>query len=364
MNHTSLRRRLLAGAASLMIGAAGGLTIAGPAAATEESAVTPQAPSVEVLAQTCEQVEIKFSNPTEWLFVFDYRVDDEEALHEPVAPGVVMEQGPFKDEEFGPRYNLVEVDGREGVHEEVVTLNFEPGSGEHTVEWRLAEGAEQALFLDWDLLTVDCGKPPENEMPEEVDADFFPVVSCEFLVFFLNNTGEEAGISFQFTPNQDAVHGHGGDFLEFLDEFLAAEPGDVVEIPGDAGLDTEGEGVGEIGAGETAGPFGPFLVDGVPAHAHGFEAAPGLVVQVEVFIGEGEAAETVLDEEFAWDELIGDRECDEGQDGEGGEDGGEGGELPKTGISTGMIVAGAAALLVLGGGMFLLARRRRVTFTS
>lgn len=40
MNHTSLRRRLLAGAASLMIGAAGAVALSGPAAATDDKPIT------------------------------------------------------------------------------------------------------------------------------------------------------------------------------------------------------------------------------------------------------------------------------------------------------------------------------------
>jgi LPXTG-motif cell wall-anchored protein len=46
------------------------------------------------------------------------------------------------------------------------------------------------------------------------------------------------------------------------------------------------------------------------------------------------------------------------------EDNGEGGELPETGTSTTLIIAGAFALLAVGGGLFAIARRRRITFSA
>jgi LPXTG-motif cell wall-anchored protein len=46
------------------------------------------------------------------------------------------------------------------------------------------------------------------------------------------------------------------------------------------------------------------------------------------------------------------------------DDGGGGGELPKTGVQTVLLGAGALLLLALGGGLYVVTRRRRITFTA
>jgi LPXTG-motif cell wall-anchored protein len=46
------------------------------------------------------------------------------------------------------------------------------------------------------------------------------------------------------------------------------------------------------------------------------------------------------------------------------DDGGGGGELPKTGVQTALLGAGALLLLALGGGLYVVTRRRRITFTA
>lgn len=113
-------------------------------------------PSVSVEVEECGEATLTFLNPTDWKFVFDYRVDGEDPLHGAVLPGVTMSGGPFAGEEFGPRYHLVIVDGREGYHEESVNLSFAEGSGTHTVAYRLAEGAEQNFYLDWETVEVQA----------------------------------------------------------------------------------------------------------------------------------------------------------------------------------------------------------------
>jgi LPXTG-motif cell wall-anchored protein len=72
-----------------------------------------------------------------------------------------------------------------------------------------------------------------------------------------------------------------------------------------------------------------------------FDAEEGTVVTVTI----GDQSE-----EIAWTEPD---DCD-----------GAGGGLPVTGASTGLVAGAALALLALGGGLFLVARRRRITFTA
>jgi LPXTG-motif cell wall-anchored protein len=72
-----------------------------------------------------------------------------------------------------------------------------------------------------------------------------------------------------------------------------------------------------------------------------FDAEEGTVVTVTI----GDDSE-----EIAWTEPD---DCD-----------GAGGGLPVTGASTGIVAGAALALLAVGGGLFLVARRRRITFTA
>jgi LPXTG-motif cell wall-anchored protein len=72
-----------------------------------------------------------------------------------------------------------------------------------------------------------------------------------------------------------------------------------------------------------------------------FDAEEGTVVTVTI----GDESE-----EIAWTEPD---DCD-----------GAGGGLPVTGASTGIVAGAALALLAVGGGLFLVARRRRITFTA
>lgn len=191
-------------------------------------------------------------------------------------------------------------------------------------------------------------EPPDNGgLPEDVNADFVTIVTCDFYVFIFRNNGEEGGLEFSLTPNQDTTAGDAPDFVALLD----AEPDEdgFIEIPPEADL----ESTEAVGADETIGPLGPLEIG--EAQAHGFEAAAGLEVTVEVTVG-GEPVE--LDNPVAsFDDDAEGLGCENGDDGEGG-------ELPTTGNTTMYIAGGAAVLLALGGGLFLIARRRRVTFTA
>jgi len=138
--------------------AAGVLVVTGLAAGTAHADETPTVtPTVE-----CGKVTLQFSNPTDFLFVFDYRVDRERPKHGPVVEGAIKE-GPLAGKPFGPRWNLVPVDGRKGQHSHSVTLSFPEDSGVHRVTYRLAEGGEQKMFFDWQkpvVVKTDCRPNP------------------------------------------------------------------------------------------------------------------------------------------------------------------------------------------------------------
>jgi len=93
----------------------------------------------------CGLVTLTYKNPTDWLFVGDYKVDDE---------------APSNTDDWGDVWNLVTVDGREDIHEATVEIPVSEDSGEHTISYRWARGAESDLYDPerWWTVTVssDC----------------------------------------------------------------------------------------------------------------------------------------------------------------------------------------------------------------
>lgn len=141
--------------------------VANPTAAGADPTPTPITNAPAVPAATadveCGKITITFNNPTRHLFVFDYKVDNEWPKHGPVAQGTIKE-GPLAGKPWPKRYNLVTVDGRAGQDERKVTLRFKTGT--HKVAWRLAEGAEQKWFFDWQSATVKTRcKPGKDHRP-------------------------------------------------------------------------------------------------------------------------------------------------------------------------------------------------------
>jgi LPXTG-motif cell wall-anchored protein len=322
VNQTSLRRRLFAGAAGLMLGTAATFAFAVPAQAQATQGEEEVAPPTVEFVDDCEGTTVTFGSGSDLVWSVT-------AGETAVFPGE---------------------DGAQPAPDQTASVTVPNDAGEIVVDFEGSpEDDEFPAAHTWVAPAESCEEepPPNGGLPEEVDADFVTIVTCEFLVFIFRNNGEEDGLSFSLTPNQAAVAGDAPDFVPLLD----AEPNEegFIEIPDGVGL----EDADAVGANETIGPLGPLAVD--DALAHGFEGAAGLEVTVEVTVGE-EPVE--LDEPVtSFNEAVEGLGCDLEEDGEGG-------ELPVTGNTTMFIAGGAVALLVLGGALFLIARRRRVTFTA
>lgn len=131
---------------------------------------------------SCGEVKLKFSNPTDWFFSFDYRVDNE-AGHDDQWSTDPIANGPFAGQLFGQRYNEVDVAADQTVNK---TVNFGEDTGSHTVSYRLWRGAENDLYLVWQTVNVesDCIEPttpptvPPTTPPNSCDPEQFCSTSC------------------------------------------------------------------------------------------------------------------------------------------------------------------------------------------
>ncbi|SNS38526.1 hypothetical protein SAMN05216276_1008176 [Streptosporangium subroseum] len=132
-----------------------------PTPSATQAAAAPTVPSAAAVNE-CGKLTLTFNNPTRFAYTFDYRVDDQRPKHPPVVDATIKE-GPLAGQKFGPRYNLVKIDG---VGTKTVTLPFKPNSGYHKVEWRLAEGPEQKQFLPWASATVQTSCKAVTVAPE------------------------------------------------------------------------------------------------------------------------------------------------------------------------------------------------------
>lgn len=131
------------------------------------------------VAVSCDLVQISFvstvAHPhwqatnqwhSEGTYVGNVRVDGEAGTTDQWSTTPVGE-GPLAGDVFGLRYQSVpfglgEYDEETGAFSpDIATyeVSFEPGSGEHVVEWRVDRGPEQHNLLDWQSVTVDCGEP-------------------------------------------------------------------------------------------------------------------------------------------------------------------------------------------------------------
>lgn len=98
-------------------------------------------------------------------WVFDYREDSEPYLTESPWKGLPFNSSsPLFPGSFDYRWNLVSIvnDGTDSV-----TLTYPEDSGDHLVEYRLAEGVEQDYYFDW--VSVDVDSDCEVNVPGDDD---------------------------------------------------------------------------------------------------------------------------------------------------------------------------------------------------
>jgi LPXTG-motif cell wall-anchored protein len=338
VNHTSLTRRLLAGGASLAIGAAGALAFAAPASAQEAA--------VPYTAETISERGVSVTgaaecDPETYSWTVSWTVTNTSAseLATIVDPDPAV-TGFAHNDAFGPNESKT---GTQSVDSGTESATFEA-----TLRWANEIGEEEFLS---DSATVELGdcpskpKDPEPEPPAEPAIVVF--FTCELFGFIIDNSEGEAGATVTFTPDRTATHGHASGFSYTVDEENNVE----IIIEEGAGIETV---VGEADS-ENPVVLGPFPA-GADPHTHAFEAVEGLTITVELAL-DGEPVE-LKDNVITWSDKGLDCVPDEG------DDNGEGGELPVTGASTTLFAGGAVLLLAVGGGLYLIARRRRVTFSA
>jgi LPXTG-motif cell wall-anchored protein len=295
-------RRVLVGAAGLLIAATGALATSAPA-----HAVAAGEPTVEFESNCHGTIFHVSGSGIDWTLLVDGEVD------------------------------RVRTDFTGGVTD--IVFRFEGTALELQVQESDGDG-EWTFSHEW--------VAPDGCEPTDVPgADLMVAANCDIVVFILRNTMDEDGhLELHLTPHQDAVHGHAPGLVGLLDEGHGTG---TVPAPGDSTLDI----VGDIAGGATV-ELGPLEFG--DAHAHGFEAFEGLTVTVEVIFDDPHATEVSLmyQHTFSWDEVIADLglEC------------ASSGKLADTGAPTALFAAGALLLLAAGGGLFWAARRRRVTFVS
>lgn len=324
-------RRLVAGAAGLLIAGAGALAVSIPA-----HAETPEDLTV-TFNEHCDGTTFFISTasgagPFDWTLIIDGEVEIEET-----------DWRGNRSSFFGSLYAV----------EFELQVEETDGDGEWTFNHT------------WEF-PADCDP---TGVIEDV-AELMVVADCHTFSFVVRNNERPAPdakssenlIEMHLTPNEDAVHGHAPDLVGLLDE---QHDSGIVEGPGDTDLDV----VGDVAGGDTV-VLGPF--SGEESHAHGFEAFKGLEVTVELYFHTDEPAMhsdndveqfLMYQRTFAWDEVIADLGVDCTTDDDVTEDPGDE-TLADTGAPTLLVAGGAVLLLTVGGGLFWLARARRTTFVS
>lgn len=124
-------------------------------------------PYVTTNTKECGSVTLSFHNPTPFLFVFDYKVDGEAAVDQSPWAGLQFNSSsPLYPGSFGDRWHLVPVAGN---HDQDIVKTFDAGTGVHTVEYRLAEGAEQDWYFDWQSVEVQTNCEKKVVITEQCD---------------------------------------------------------------------------------------------------------------------------------------------------------------------------------------------------
>ena len=355
MKSHSLTRRLLAGAAGLMIGATGAVAFATPAFAggDGEAAITGSWKSFTVTGSAiCD--ETTGDSTVEWKVTNTSWVDIDAEITNVVADGEI---------EGDLAVGTVLAKGAEATGTQVVPAGTESVSIEVELTWTWQEKKWAYVppqffwkkgHWKWQwveksktktetatLELTDCEVPPPP--PPSIPPNVILIASCDDLVFIVDNVGD-AEATVELAPNTTVSYGPASGFSYSLDENGLVE----AIVDDDASIDF-GDEADESNP-VVIGPVAP----GDDPVAVGFEGLAGLEITVTLTLN-GEVVEFEDgDNIVSYDDEIADLDCDSG----------EGGELPVTGVSTGLIALGAVVLLAIGGGLFLVARRRRVTFTA
>jgi LPXTG-motif cell wall-anchored protein len=353
VKQSTLTRRLAAGAVALMVGAAGAIAMAAPAAAYGQ-------PSKQIPFKHAEVAGVAECDPETGDWTVTWTVTNKaflqatiNSLSNEAVDGLELGQlipGPANYEWGQVVGTEVLPDGTESAELEV-ELKW---AWEHKY---FKHGQKKSKWFDHYVTTSDIVElgnckdepelPEEPEVPEEPEPVVPPigltVVTCDLAAFMVDNTEGTAEAVLTLTPNQAANHGPASGFSYTLDEEGFAE----VEVEENATI-TE-----VLGEADSDNPVELVYAPGDGLETYAFEAASGLVIDIALTL-DGEAIELETTQ-LVWDEDSAELEC---------EAEGEGGELPVTGMSTGLMALGAVLLLAVGGGLFLVARRRRVSFTA
>jgi LPXTG-motif cell wall-anchored protein len=343
VNHTHLPGRLLAGAASLAIGAAGALAFAAPASAQDTFSYTAEAIS-ERGTTVSGSAECDPDAGT-WAIIWTVTNTSPSEVATIIEPDAAV-AGFTHNDAFQPGEAK---NGTQTLPGGTASATFAA-----TLRWWSEAAGEELLTGSATVELGDCPpKEPEPEEPEEpeppaepIDPAIITFRTCELLGFIIDNSLGNQTATVTFTPNQAVTHGHAAGFSYTVDD------GNKVEI-----IAAEGAGIHTVlGEADSSNPvaLGPFAA-GADLHTHAFEAAAGLTITVALTV-DGEPGE-LADPEVSWSAEGLDCPAEDGDDGQGG-------ELPTTGSSTMLIASGAGLLLVLGGGLYLAAHRRRVSFTA
>lgn len=112
----------------------------------------PNRPHVKLVSRTSDSVTIDFVNPTQNEFTFDYRVDGEASVgYRSELGDLAIKEGPLAGQPFNPRWHEVQPEKGSSIQK---TIN-----ATEKVEVRLAHGAEQKWYFDWQTFNVLLGAP-------------------------------------------------------------------------------------------------------------------------------------------------------------------------------------------------------------
>lgn len=105
----------------------------------------------------CGEITLTFENSTRWEFSADWRRPGDVGTPDEYS-AIVAHEGPLLGQPLGNRYNVVPVPV--GTSEFVIELDEDEDTD--AVEYRLARGPEQRLFVDWNTSVVETDCEPNE----------------------------------------------------------------------------------------------------------------------------------------------------------------------------------------------------------